>query len=499
MKKIKSSPSSHPLVAFSILIMLAGLVSADIYYYFKAHKKMPTLQPKIVVADTMVNWQTYANYDLGFQINYPANRLPIEIHPDNTTEQIVFGEIIHGPFTINVKKNTTIDEYIAQDFKDNPSCANRKNIKLNSYDAVFYTCEDEFAGVTVDNFVIAKDNNVYIINFILVPQGTTAENVKFVIDANDQKMLDSFRFTEDMSGWETYINTPYNYSFARPGDWEINSNCLMAPGREFECSDIFVNDPVKQPTSDWRRFQVQVFDDYYKNFIGDDLDAYIREIYKLNKQGGHTLSDIKPMSLNGQTGYSFITHNEFTYGEIGGQTESYPTKHIFIPKNKKLYHVFYVLDNTKFDQILSTFRFTDDMSDWQTYKNEKLHYQIQIPTDWWINEQKDFTQILPPSIEKENLPPGAGYGGAQSNNPVITISSVGDLTVGETVQNIEAERKIVINNLTSIQRQENGSFGNSINTYIPQGKSYIKFSWDLISTPSDPTLGQILSTFKFIK
>lgn len=164
----------------------------------------------------MSNWQTYANYDLGFQINYPANRLPIEIHPDNTTEHIVFGEIIHGPFTIDVKRNTTIDEYIAQDFKDNPSCANRKTIKLNNYGAVFYTCENEFAGGTIDIFTIAKNNNIYAINFMLVPQGTTAENVRFVISPTDQKMLDSFRFTDDISDWQTYNNDELGLSFMYP-------------------------------------------------------------------------------------------------------------------------------------------------------------------------------------------------------------------------------------------------------------------------------------------
>ncbi len=312
--------------------------------------------------------------------------------------------------------------------------------------------------------------------------------------------------TDPLAGWQTYTNGQYGFNIKYPSNWvakeipnqeyggvvnffQSGSKTYPEQGGSQPIGENLVTLSLLKNPNDLTL--QQIFNNNYNKCLQEPNNDFGCPSPQ-NTESWQTITvDGAKAWRTGDTGIPEGPGADTLYIKQDGYYIEM-TLMLFEPVRKNI-------DTAILDRMISTFRFTDDMSDWKIYKNEKLHYQIQLPTGWWINEQKDFTQILPPSIEKEVLPSGAGFGGAQSDQPIITISRVVDLELGETMHNIQDERKITIDSIESSQRQENGSFGNSINTYIPLGKNYIKFSWDLISKPSDPALEQILSTFKFIK
>jgi cell division protein FtsN len=79
--KTKGSRSSHPLVAFIILAIIAGLVTINLWLYFWSQKELAPSknQPVTTTTDPLADWQTYTNRQYGFNIKYPSNWVAKEI------------------------------------------------------------------------------------------------------------------------------------------------------------------------------------------------------------------------------------------------------------------------------------------------------------------------------------------------------------------------------------------------------------------------------------
>lgn len=504
--KTKSSRSSHPLVAFIILAIIAGLISADIFFYFKAHKKnITTTLPTVT---TSKNWKTYTDSGLGFQIDYPADE-QIESYFKDNIFYTVIGTMPYEPapglFTIGMKKNTTADEYLAEAQKDTSSCSKSEIVTLNSRDAIFYTCVSEFAGDTIDNFVIARNNNIYHLSFMLVPQGTTAKNVKFVISPNDQKMLDSFRITERLTDWQLYTNSDYGFSLQYPQDWKQENFKGGISGCCFTGSGVVAIDSIKQRPGGHEG-------------EGEALRIYLKDITPTQyatKYNTFNRVGLKDADFVEKKQTETLSGIEVTHLRLGTPMGSYFEVIFFKQGVLKPFYIEYDDNDPLHQQILSTFRLTEDMSGWQTYTNEKYGFNFQYPSNWKQIDSPTFLLNL-----SENDPYSYDFSGVfiKTTNPT-TIEDALAKAIKEYKTKLDAdpdypssypkytEPKVVdFHGQTAIQR--------SYRTYeiTPPGTEYILPEKGLIITISDlygngkvsvetmSTLrNQILSTFKFTK
>ncbi len=170
---------------------------------------------------------------------------------------------------------------------------------------------------------------------------------------------------DDMSDWQTYTDPECHFSVQYPADWVAGD-----PDSNTGCIQIYPPDafnPQRETVVPSLHFKAATASDIFEGSL-------VNVRYFTTKSGGEAVQETKEGIPHLQvTGFKSFN------GSYIGATRPLSVEHKDI-----------------FDQILSTFRFTEDMSDWQTYTNSKLGISFQYPTDW--DEKKD---SLPDSINKD--------------------------------------------------------------------------------------------------
>lgn len=187
--------------------------------------------------------------------------------------------------------------------------------------------------------------------------------------------------------WETYTNTQYKFSFKHPSDWRI-----VSPSQEPKAQDIFI------------AYDSSSKDSYLKQNPGG-IDMSQQTIEVVN---GIEVTRIKNNKDVYQREYAIISLPNGTLKIEGTLDFETNTDQI-----------------STFDQIISTFKFTDsdqamDTSTWRTYTDLENKFSIKYPSTWSMRD-------LPSGAYGDKL-----FESPDFNAPVGVESGASVLTVVES-------------------------------------------------------------------
>ncbi len=179
------------------------------------------------------------------------------------------------------------------------------------------------------------------------------------------------------TGWQTYMNSQYGFSFQYPSDWKSQSlDTTETPESIF---DLYKYYTPQSDTSNPESLQGVC----KLGFFADPLD---RKPGETMMQWNTRMEDIpNPYSTTTEVTYGSVK-GIYTVGEEAGVTDS-----VYLPLSDTgvFGAVLYCGDDTReegravFNKILSTFKFTSpqvDMTGWKTYMNSQYKFSLQYPT-----------------------------------------------------------------------------------------------------------------------
>lgn len=328
----------------------------------------PTITP--VFKNETVNWKTYRNAEYGFEVKYP----PAWSYNDGPLPYtFYFGN--SGPYEYQVgiwvtpasNINKTDEQCIATILAGKPG----------------WRCEGEQwsdtehgvkTGYMVKHIYIEVENNY---KFYYFSVAASEQNITNRFNFFNQ-MLSTFKFigNNETADWKTYTNDQYGFEIKYPDSWNLGKESSKTGESykvDFVSSDTIKNNIKKVVT-------VSVFENS-KNYL---VDKWLKEQHddpdNVNNVG---LIFEKEFLVSGEKGL------KGGFGCCGGYREAF-----FVAKGNYAYAVQggYMDFDVKplgslydysedFDQILSTFKFTEKNknADWQAYKNEQYRFEFKYP------------------------------------------------------------------------------------------------------------------------
>jgi hypothetical protein len=300
-------------------------------------------------------------------------------------------------------------------------------------------------------------------------------------------MLDSFRFTDDINDWQTYTNTDYGFSLQYPKDWHI-----WYEGAEEEMYLTIGDYPSESPHTNSFSLRIQ---------IDTDLESY--DMKRVNPSLRCT--DKQDVNINNYHAISYkcassISPESFERYLLSASGSTFDVSVAISPnKNAIVYK-----------KILSTFRFTDDMSDWQTYRSENGQFEFEYPSIVTVKKADavgHFPQLDGQSFQQYWNGVYIDYTNNYTNNP-----SGEDISLSIWPTNISADEFQRLYNsdgdpYSSIAGKKNITFAGHpailivADTAIGVPRNYIfpKAIPIVIEYYEATTTQKILSTFKFTK
>lgn len=188
-----------------------------------------------------------------------------------------------------------------------------------------------------------------------------ATNTSTISNANARTSANVNWANDVIAGWEAYVNTSSGFSFSYPSDWFFGGNCYGKDVDIQTCDDVSVNHEERfsgqgSCLNEYQRFSVKVFN------RTEDLEEYAETVYQLNEQYGYTTSQMTTVTIDGLVGERFTLTGGFR--SLVGTEPGYLRlcqEHttLLFQRDDKIYVIQFVTGLDEFDQILSTFQFTD--------------------------------------------------------------------------------------------------------------------------------------------
>ncbi|MFH0873275.1 MAG: hypothetical protein V1846_00295 [Candidatus Komeilibacteria bacterium] len=354
------------LAPFIILIILAASLTMIFWVCFQMRNHVPLRRVNHPIAsDPMADWQTYTNNNLGFSLKLPqqwrtqdyGNSIYL-VSPENVYP---YPKYQYNTAAINLSR-----------YAGKPRIADLKNVSDLSINGVTGTSGVELILPYTKHVILHGTTNDIIVSWpVLIHEDGT------VVDENDiyNQILSTFKFTDDAADWKTYNDKDGGYTIKYPSTWRVS-----------DFDPQFVN--IIPPSEDVPNKETYVSSirlEYFpKPLVSNNGSIVGRD------EAVFTLQDRKEITVNG---------TKATQGIKNGIPNLFVTQ---IATADKTYQIYWPTVNgysETFQQILSTFKFADDMSDWQTYTNSNLHFSFKYPADWHISNDT-LPTILPADAQR---------------------------------------------------------------------------------------------------
>jgi hypothetical protein len=269
--------------------------------------------------DPTEGWKVYTSSVQNITFEYPSDFIITKDELDNSTEPILEFNV---PDTYNFDSfvlyiavwQGKVSEYVER-FGDKNITPTSKN--LGSFSATEWMGYYKNAPTQYLSFIKAGTDNLYSFGMVGVNDMTSLDLTNTLLL---NQILSTFEFlgpTVDTSVWETYINTKYNYSFKYPNNWSLRA--FAGSNIPAEKSDSFILEGPYQ--------NIKTLQGGPKYAIRVDTS---QSVFRL-EQDQEKATSVK-------SGNGVFLKFELSSSEI--------------PSSE-------ILDTQTFDQILSTFRFTD--------------------------------------------------------------------------------------------------------------------------------------------
>lgn len=248
---------------------------------------------------------------------------------------------------IEIWWNTTIDDWPNKALEqDNHPLDESQIIATPFHKTLKYSTREKVEGTFSDTSLIsgfALENGSDVISFNMTHFPEDKREVKSLFD----QILSTFRFVEqtsiNTSNWKTYTNSQYNLEFKYPAAWQISSNTSAFQGGDIvsigtqNCCGITISKPIKTSSS---------IEEYINLYIisASQQSGGIQYKNSVKNINNEDAIESKPVNCAGRCFvYTYLKHNGLLYGILSGTSDQTQ----------------YSDYADVFDQILSTFKFTN--------------------------------------------------------------------------------------------------------------------------------------------
>ena len=195
----------------------------------------------------------------------------------------------------------------------------------------------------------------------------------------------------ETANWKTYTNNLAGYTLGYPSDLLMLQDLTnMGVGVDQKILNSVVVLSTESLPNNNKISGQGIYVRVWNNPSGVALNTFINEniLTFVSTEGKSTIKFI-PTEVNGIAGLKT--------SDMPGQVKS---DTVLVAHNSSIYEIQWIqtsgkqIPNTIFNQILSTFKFTDqtqttDVSNWKTYTNSQISLTFQYPQSWNIQELKD--------------------------------------------------------------------------------------------------------------
>lgn len=391
------------LITFPIIGFLLGVTyqqaiqqSTQLYPNF-----VPTPTPTQTVSTYTSNWKTYFNHKLNYEIKYPQN-WRVKQFQDNfdiTTLRLSPVKEISGkgswPYTLELFIGGCAIESTTCGVGQNSSANIKENVTLYVGDRSYKVGISE-----IDNYTKTKEKIFATYEFQFSLDGKTVEPIYVTghyftkEQLNEiQQILSTFRIFDNSSnssieGWQTYTNQEYGYSFKYPTNLTLyDKNNIITLNHSIpyvNSGDCDMSGGIQQYDN------LNDFNVTFKIKLSKEIELppYYDGDYKSGILNGKWYWE--GIEGCGEIKYYFPIANGKTLLVSKDLVQAYSGISTVWDMDKILNTpgvITYEESEKIFDQILSTFNFTDsdleDISNWNTYKNSDIGFEIKYPPEYF--------------------------------------------------------------------------------------------------------------------
>ncbi|MCH7492487.1 hypothetical protein IID19_02730 [Patescibacteria group bacterium] len=493
-----------PVIVVLISVMAIGLVGAA--WYYEANKDEVVITTTTANTNTVVssntntssvdtsNWQTivYNQREINFSIDLPLD-WDEQFNRSNHYERDAFISyvldfwdvreeylIMRVSYFYNTDSDlkTWVDDHEIH-LREGEQLHNRlQNLKLGEieingelgyvYDAEYYGLIGKTKHELYRIVSLQRNNIVYQIH--IGGHAALFNESKYLID----QIIHTFQFFPDTSDWQTYTNAEWGISFNYPADWQA----IDLPDPK---AGIALSSSNYQPITSG----AVTFDgEFYVNSISNPNNLSVEQLFDTFDDASVFWFEKFPyekIDIGGNRAIKFPSLQDGT---------EYKRISVYIVGEKQVISFSYQYEGLSefeniFDQILSTFQFLPDTSDWQTYENTDLEYSFSYPADWTISTTNGRVYVS---------------GAAELNKfgaPGVRVYSKGNFYPDDSCL-IDSTIVTIGTNEHTRQTEWCSYAGAEVATFIERGEGYVVVSWTTDYGNYYDTYEQILSTFKFL-
>jgi len=295
-----------------------------------------------------------------------------------------------------------------------------------------------------ENFTISKVESGEVIG-----ESGLLENGKEICQEIKERYQELKETTINISNWQTYRNEEFGFEMKLPSDWkaysEYDGSIIASSAKEFPDNPLILTG-----TPPDLNFQIEIIQnmnlkDYQNNFFAD-----VEAVEELQ-------TEVKKIGLKLYRGNDVF---------------------FLIQINNNLLKIFSNKNYLFNDQIFSSIKFIDnnqpDTTNWQTYQNEELGFEVKYPEEWivWKQMSKIHLDIIAFALKNDEI-----ISPTNSRDPIFTIDYFSK-KAWEEVQFLDEKY--------NIEKIKENNEGNVI-------------AYKIYKDGYSEIINQILSTFKFIE
>ncbi|MFH0951884.1 MAG: PsbP-related protein [Patescibacteria group bacterium] len=342
------------LLAVGLILAVSVVVLASVILYQRSMDEGKQVEANVnatttnTAIDSTADWKIYNNVTNKYTARYPNEWKLSGDDPNN-----VFFEDSNSPeygsTGIRIRFYSSVDEInrldgpadethfdslaawieANQNYLPELSVAVSDFLDLSGYEA-------DWPGMMGNyTFFLQKEDKIMVVSleYLNVPERSTNEIGRPEFTDNEQSFFDSFEFTDETAGWQTYTNETYGYSIQYPSDWPIDitneatvviGDLPWEPGPGAMAVNVYTERSLEQ--------QLTELQSNYINGCTPETDATINEVLGTSLQ-------------------------------CRGAFANEPHEYTLLENNSMMYELTYVSGNATTDSvivnILSTFQFTD--------------------------------------------------------------------------------------------------------------------------------------------
>jgi hypothetical protein len=344
--------------------------------------------------DANINWKTYTDDEYGFEFKYPdswykgKDDTPVDVYT-----------LTFGPLNIRNHIGEVISPTPGRALTISIKNISEKSIDLKSAIKKYYPC----GHLDINKGVQKSYKNLDVLVFYQSACGIAPTDLAYIVHNNDiyeinagkyiDQILPTFKFIDSTSNWKLYRNNDYGFEFKYPHEWQI----------EVDEKNRFTIKPQTPPCPTNKspflcEYTESIIFEIHDNPRFLSLENYL--IDKYQSTGLLNISSISDTILGNRHAATTPLNGEYEHRLTISQINNTIMLEISWEKSGGNYRI----SQETFDEILSTFKFSSEITSKQkSSPDEKSTVIIETTTHKNENDVESYDIVLKFEDKSQNI------------------------------------------------------------------------------------------------